>query len=542
MRKLTLKHKTVEDLIETTPTEVEELKIFVNRSAPFGPISASRLLDSETANDILFNTRNKVWEFYQKRPRVVIGRKGSGKTTILSHTHQLEDYRYVVNVPTAKAISEFRRSVYPNASDVGLVFVENAAEIWDRLLNTEIMALLPEDVIDSLSAVRSYLEAINRGTGGLVHSLSNALRENKEALDGGGIGYLIRAALDIYKGDGEGNYRKALGELDSYLNETNAKVVVILDSLENYHLDIPQNAETVRALLKCAGEYGTQLRSLRVCLPAEMYFELRELSENVEKDFINTMALHWLPIELLTVAAWRYLVYLRLYAPDELAKFGHLDMGSRDDIHKIIYSFLPRETKNASGKKEFALAYILRHSQLLPRHMIGLLNAIFSDGHSSSVFNDKISICDGVKTAEQSIYEGIKSAFRKKYSNLDAVCSCTLTELPRFFSNSELHKAYNFHGKSAMAAIGFHDYREFKRMLLEVGAIGRSGERKGLYADSEFEYAIRGKLNVSIKDELCLHPIFSGIHESSVNRESEHYVYPHQHLFDDNGSHRSLKL
>jgi hypothetical protein len=79
-------------------------------------------------------------------------------------------------------------------------------------------------------------------------------------------------------------------------------------------------------------------------------------------------------------------------------------------------------------------------------------------------------------------------------------------------------------------------------MLVEVGAIGRVNGRSGLYADAEFEYAVRGKLNLSIKDELCLRPIFSGIHESSVNRDSEHYVYPHRHLFDDNGAYRSLMI
>ncbi|SPJ25374.1 P-loop ATPase, Sll1717 family [Palleronia abyssalis] len=542
MRKVELRHKTIQDLLELNSYEISELKGFVNRSTPFGPISATKLRESKVANDVLFNTRNKVWEFYQRRPRIVIGRKGSGKTSILSHTHQLEEYRYVVNVPSAKAITEFRRSVYPSASDVGLVFVEEAAEVWDRFLNTEIMALLPEEVIASLPSVSSYLEAINRGAGGISQSLSAALNENKEALDGGYIGYLIRAALDLYRGDGEGTYRKALADLDWHLAETNSKVIVILDSLENYHLDRPENAETVCALLKCAGEYGTKFRSFRLCLPAEMYFELRELSENVEKDFVNAMALHWLPIELMTVIAWRYLVYLRIYAPDEIRKFSTLDMGSREDVHRILDSFLPQETLNSSGKKEYSLVYILRHSQLLPRHLIGIMNGIFSNGYSSSVFDDEVSICDGLRTAEQSIYEGVKSAFHKKHPNLDSICACTITELPRFFSDGDLHKVFNFHGKAAMASAGVADYREFKRMLVEVGAIGRANNRSGLYADAEFEYAVRGKLNLSVKDELCLHPIFSGIHESSVNRDSGHYVYPHRHLFEDNGAHRSLMI
>jgi len=542
MRKVDLRHKTVRDLANLNSSEISELRAYVNRSAPFGPISATKLRESMVANDVLFNTRNKVWEFYQKRPRIVVGRKGAGKTSILSHTHQLEEYRYVVNVPAAKAIAEFRRSVYPSASDVGLTFVEEAAEIWDRFLNTEIMALLPEEVIASLPSVSKYLEAINRGTTGIPQSLSAALNENREALDGGYIGYLIRAALDLYRGDSEGTYRKALSDLDWHLAETNSKVVVILDSLENYHLELPQNAETVCALLKCAGEYGTKLRSFRLCIPAEMYFELRELSENVEKDFVNAMTLQWLPIELMTVVAWRYLVYLRIYAPDELRKFSSLDMAVRDDVHKIIDSFLPRETLNSSGKKEYTLAYILRHSQLLPRHLIGIMNGIFSDGRSFSVFDDDVSICDGLKTAEQSIYEGVKSAFNKKYLDLDAICACTLTELPRFFSDGDLHRVFNFHGKSSMSAAGLLGYRDFKRMLIEVGAIGRANARSGLYADAEFEYAVRGKLNVSIQDELCLHPIFSGIHESSVNRVSDHFVYPHRHLFEDNGAHRSLVI
>ncbi|WP_370296396.1 P-loop ATPase, Sll1717 family [Poseidonocella sp. HB161398] len=542
MRHFPIKHKGIEDLIKTKESDLGELRRFVNRAAPFGPINASTLLESEIANDILFNTRNKVWEFYQKRPRIVIGRKGSGKTSILSRTQKLEEYKFVVNVPTAKAISEFRKAVYPNSSDVGLVFVEEAAEYWDRFLNTEIMALLPIDQIEELPAVKNYLESINRGSGGVAQSLSAALNQNRESLDGGHIGYFIRSALDFFRNDSNSTYKKALTELDCFLDEKKTKAVVILDSIENYHLDIPQNAETVRALLRCTGEYGTKLRSLRVCLPAELYFELRELSENVEKDFVDAMAIHWLPIELMTVIAWRYLVYLKLYSPEDLARFSGLDIGSRDHVNQILDSFLPNETINSSGKKEFTIAYIFRHSQLLPRHLIGIMNGIFSDGRSKSVFGEEVSICDGVKAAEQSIYEGVKSAFRKKYPNLDSVCAVTLTELPRFFGDSELHKVYSYHGKAAMSAIGISDYREFKRMLVEVGAIGRASERTDIYADAEFEYAVRGRLNMSVRDELCLHPIFSGVHESSVNRNSQHYVYPHQHLLDEDGLHRTLKI
>jgi len=64
-------------------------------------------------------------------------------------------------------------------------------------------------------------------------------------------------------------------------------------------------------------------------------------------------------------------------------------------------------------------------------------------------------------------------------------------------------------------------------MLLEIGAIGKviPGSDKDLYIKGNFEYTISHQLSISQDDELCVHPLFSGIFEGTEKQERPVYPY-----------------
>jgi hypothetical protein len=87
----------------------------------------------------------------------------------------------------------------------------------------------------------------------------------------------------------------------------------------------------------------------------------------------------------------------------------------------------------------------------------------------------------------------------------------------------ELHRVYTRKGK---AVFGGENLFEFQRMLLEIGAMGRvrPGKATDIYIQGNFEYTVEHEIAISQDDDLCIHPLFSGIFG---NDAKDRPVYPY---------------
>jgi hypothetical protein len=70
-------------------------------------------------------------------------------------------------------------------------------------------------------------------------------------------------------------------------------------------------------------------------------------------------------------------------------------------------------------------------------------------------------------------------------------------------------------------------------MLLEIGAIGRviPGKETDVYIKGNFEYTVQHQLTLSQEDELCTHPLFSGIFHDVGRQDCP--VYPYGSMLQD---------
>lgn len=93
----------------------------------------------------------------------------------------------------------------------------------------------------------------------------------------------------------------------------------------------------------------------------------------------------------------------------------------------------------------------------------------------------------------------------------------------------DLHRVFTRHGKAVFENDNLFD---FQRMLLEIGAIGRviPGKETDVYIKGNFEYTVAHELVLSQDDELCVHPLFSGIFGGG---KQERPVYPYGSVLDD---------
>jgi hypothetical protein len=320
------------------------------------------------------------------------------------------------------------------------------------------------------------------------------------------------------------------------LKAKDKKFAILMDSLDDFQLDIESVGRALQGLLKIVGSMNKprDLVDIRFCLPSELYQQFIKLSSNPNKDFRRALKLQWSASELILIGAQRLMFYLALHYPDFYKRYVKLDLTRRSDALILFGAVLPERINSPTGYQEETISYILRHTQLLPRHFVILLNSIFKNSGNGGRTNrfpvTEEQVINGIRQVEDFMVREIFVAFNLIYPTAEETCRRCLPELGHKFTMADLHRVFTRHGK---AVFGSDNLFDFQRMLLEIGAVGRviPGGPKDLYIKGSFEYTISHQLSLSQNDELCVHPLFSGIFHSSGKQERP--VYPYGSVLED---------
>lgn len=523
------------------------IRNYVHFDFPLGPINAKEI-DNPYVSDILFEKQNKVYKKITDRPSIIIGRRGSGKTAFLKSLLYGDDYKVAIEIKTYKAFSQIVRSVQSSIKQDGFVFAEDVAEYWEILLWGAILAELSNtypDIVENNKYIKGFFKnfKIKKGMAPqeVIHSIIKSVASKSKN------GTLAIAADVFVKLIDEelSSIDDVKKQVQLLLKEKKTKAVILLDSLDNYKLDVDAVKETLAGLLMCVGSFNVVKNrpEIRFCLPSELFHVFASLSENRVKDFSQKLVMHWHAGELLSIAAHRYKIYLNLYdgGDEKIIKLiSQLDVHERTDAIKLFESIMPDYIENKIGKLEKPLPYILRHTQLLPRHLLRYLTAVFkinekmSGGNSTNLLSRAIT--EGVASLEGELWKEVCSAYSYKYPDAKAICKEIVPELPLTFSDGELHSKYIHHAKKYFKPKDL-GYKEFKRMMIEIGCVGAVINKTDIYINGIFEYTMPESLQPSSKNELCLHPMFCGGIKTEALKEGEidRVVYPYgaDHESDD---------
>jgi len=508
---------------------VESLKNYISDDEVFGPKDASLIMDLDVVA-ALFDAHNKIYSELQKKPSIIIGRKGAGKTSFLKCSILDEEYQVLVELKTWEALAKIISSIEEMSTTV--IFVESVAEIWDAVFWTAIIAKVSDLKIgnqESQNKIKKFLTGV-----GLVEEMSpdSVMTTIVEVLQSHGNGKPFGIVADlfdklIYE---DVSFNMAKETTINLMNNNLVKAVILMDSIEYYPLEIKSVSHAISGLLKCLGSFHTpgSPNEVRCCLPAELYHVLYDLSSHPLKDFQSHVTLHWHAGELLQVAASRLRLYFFLYDQRMYENIKHLKLEQREDCKDLFERVFPSNIINRIGGRESPIAYILRHTQLNPRHLIHILNNIFYQNKRLGNSPRKVSedaIREGIFHVEESLCKEIYKAYKYVHSEAEKVFKKCLPHLPIKFSEGVLHKTFNHHGKKY-----FHDdFDEFKRMFVELGAIGRVIGDTDRYVIGLFEYTQPHQLVISSYETLCLHPIFTEIYNNRGKNPSENIkpVYPY---------------
>lgn len=505
----------------------ELIGVYITEDEAFGPVNAAEIDESE-ALQILFDSHNKIYKALHQRPSIVIGRKGAGKTSYLHAAYFENNYDYVVEISTPNMFANVIESIEKTTK--GALFPETIAELWETVL----WIVYLSGIRDKLSAttknkINAYLAKVGVREGAniddVLWNIADTLAEKASGKTIGVIAEILRRTDTI-------SFIEVKDAVCGELQDKKQRAVIMLDSLDEFHLDIESVSLALQGLLKCIGRSNkpSARTDMRFCLPAELFHKFQSISSNPNKDFRRELILHWTSPELLIIAANRLLLYFELYDEKRYANFGKACAISKADANKIFKSVLPEGITGKLEISEDPLAYITRHTQLLPRHFLIILNSIWQRNKRING-NEKISeeaIIVGVNAVEQKLVREIFVAYRAVYPSAQKACEQCFPEIQHVFSIGDLERVFRTHGKKAT---GSDDFFDFKRMLIEIGAIGRVVSESDKYVQALFEYTVPHQLVTSTDDELCLHPLFTEIFSAKTRLKKP--VYPYGSMIDD---------
>jgi hypothetical protein len=289
--------------------------------------------------------------------------------------------------------------------------------------------------------------------------------------------------------------------------------------------------------LRLIGNRGRSTGSIRIvaCFPAEVDFS--ETSTNTIKDRVNQITVSWSSGELVTLLGRRLQLGLTILAPDRLAKLGLRSWApekaliSPSDARRLLAAIFPPVIENGLGQPEPTFAYILRHTQLLPRHALALTNRVlarqYHDRGELGPVDPRI-IPLAVAEAEREVADDILSAYATQFPLVRQILDDIGPRLGITFGYSELHHVYNQCGLSRSLP-----FPEFVSMSETMGIFGRCGRVSGVYQEADFQYSSQGnRLHLGPDDRIALHPVFSryfslpvavnGVTNSDVSTKAVH--------------------
>jgi hypothetical protein len=411
----------------------------------------------------------------------------------------------------------------------GPLFVDQVGEIWQTLFDhvalfhacrtadkddppAELQRLwdyldIPRSRSNATKAAELFLSTLTRRINDVAGT--SGLREVIDGLQHGGVSFpAARQALRVV------------------LSRRPRPLVIVMDNLEDLHTRLYDVSEALAGLFKCVGTVTCESPGhpyrLQICLPSELFDQVWTISANPEKDFRDCyLTLHWTASELLKLAGTRLRLYLETHHPDRLEKLTvrawKIDEPEPDTA--LLRAALPPLVRNGLGIAEDPVAYLLRHTQLLPRHLIAILNRVFtvSDSAPEVGLVSADDVVAGTRAAEQLIVQSIFTAFRGTFPAAKAALRGLSDRLDICFPASQLHVVFNKQGIRKRTNL---DFDEFLTVLFAIGAVGILLDKTERYYKAHFQYTFDTPLSAAEdEDWLCFHPLFTRyLHVRSLHR------------------------
>jgi archaellum biogenesis ATPase FlaH len=496
-----LLHETQEQTIDLGKEGLTDLE-------PFGEAdceSELKVMGSSEYSKYYFDHTRFNREALSPKVFLIIGRRGAGKTALSQFFsfQQLMPNVTTIEVDEPAAFQQLMSKMAESAASTREVAIPRLVKIWEFVIWSTIFwqlqdkdarikaAVLFADQTDQVSTfirqvlkylVSQFLEGDNDLADELEDFISNERIQRAK-----------RAVLEVVKGN---------------------KVIIALDTMENYAVRDESMMRSMGALIQCASRFSRNYARhgiyLKVFIMAEIFPHLKEeVSLNPLKFIHDEIYLQWRPKDLMRLISWRYDRYLKqnnLLIPT----VGKLDWDNHHDVLKEKWEpYWGKKLKTRQGIIEETFPYVLRHTQLRPRQLIVLCNSIARHSQEGETFPkfEPDSIIEGIQRAEKRLAEEVMNSYSSVYPGAARIAEA-LSGLPLVFKGNELDKRAP--QTASQWPAGEYSSYAFRQFVSELGIVGRVrnvSEKTGI-VEADFEYAGESRISLLVNDLCVIHPMF----------------------------------
>ncbi len=516
---------------------------------PFGPIKADELINDNGAIKYAYDVSNvmkETLETLNSRRALVVGRKGSGKTTLM--------YRMLRREAGITCILDIGRDFSSVASVLSknptTRFTEEAARLWSTVIwNSVILTahnsgeLLYKHLVgDQVQFIKKYVANLQSRVDEFSETTATRLAATTVKTTRPGslqfVAAVFSAALesDLQVGTASEYVKKALAKANTRIN-------VLIDTMEFY--DIRKSTEAqdcMRGLLHCCSQVHNDSDHIacRLFFPGELTdFVKSHVSSSVLKDMQDAHYLKWNAPELVALAALRLRDTLGSENKHGFEGFSDWGWGFTELLmfdsrpaQRLLHEILPHSVTNSRGETIESISYILRHTQLTPRQFLTVLNKLtekyFRKSEKEEVLLpqrriEETTLLAVVERCAQEIYTDILSTFREIYPDVEHMLHRIIPYMPSVFSNEQLLAQYKKSEIKQDFGVGFEDMKTAFSDIGAVGIVGRDNYTQ-YSVEGSFSYMSEQRLILSASRKFCVHPVFSAVFQPGD--EDGKAVYP----------------
>lgn len=438
---------------------------------------------------------------------LIIGRRGSGKTALsqyFSFQELIKDPIYI-DVDEPAVYQQVLSDIASHASESREIAIPRLKKVWEYVIWCVIF-----------EHTRSHSPLIDKAcdetceTGRVAHlinSIIDRLLVSLKEIDDKKIDARIQQLLS------DDRLKAARSEVLKIADER--PIIIAIDTLEKYDVGNASLMNAMAALIQCGADFNIDFRDhdihLKIFMSGEVFPYLQEeVIQNPLKSIKDPVYLLWRPKDLLRLISWRFFNYLN--ENNALRHESNADIrwdNYYEVLEKMWTPYFGRSITNARGHKEHTFPYVLRHTQMRPRQLILLCNAIAKRSQKNRRFPDfsEDDIRLGVRDAESSLASEILNSFSSVYENVSTIVDA-LMKMPMLFTGNELDKRAS--QSASEWPNGSYSPARFRRLVAELGIVGRVRRHNSDagYIDADFEYSIRERLPLTHRDECVVHPMF----------------------------------
>ncbi|HXU36837.1 MAG TPA: hypothetical protein VN937_10790 [Blastocatellia bacterium] len=495
-----LPYETQEESIDSDKDALTELE-------PFGEAdceSELKVMGSSEYSKYYFDHTRFNREALSSKVFLIIGRRGAGKTALSQFFsfQQLMPNVTTIEVDEPAAFQQLMSKIAESAASTREVAIPRLVKIWEFVIWSTIFwqlqdtdprikaAVFTEHTHQVSTFIRQVLKFL---VSKFLEANDDLGDELEDFISNERIQRAKKAVLEVVKGN---------------------KVIIALDTMENYAVRDESMMRSMGALIQCASRFSRNYARhgiyLKVFIMAEIFPHLKEeVSLNPLKFIHDEIYLQWRPKDLMRLISWRYDRYLKqnsLLIPST----GKVDWDNHHDVLREKWEpYWGKTLTTRQGIIEQTFPYVLRHTQLRPRQLIVLCNSIARHSQDGETFPkfEPDSIIEGIQRAEKRLAEEVMNSYSSVYPGAARIAEA-LSGLPLIFKGNELDKRAP--QTASQWPAGEYSSYAFRQFVSELGIVGRVrnvSEKTGI-VEADFEYAGESRISLLVNDQCVIHPMF----------------------------------